>query len=146
MRHPSRSVALVVAQFALLAVLAYLTPWAVLGPWRMALLVASLVLVIHAVLVMGRRTFSVFPEPRTGGALVLRGPYRLVRHPMYLAVLMAAAALGSTPPLGGHTLCAGLLLPVIVAKVRLEERALNERYPERIRRMHGRARLLPGLW
>ncbi|MBV6403705.1 MAG: isoprenylcysteine carboxylmethyltransferase family protein [Flavobacteriales bacterium] len=146
MRRSLGSTALVAAQFVLLSVLAVLAPWPALGPWRIALFLAALVLVAWAMRVMDPATFSVFPEPRPGGTLVLRGPYRLVRHPMYLAVLMAAVALGSAPPPGAHTLCAVLLLPVIVAKVLREEKALDLRYPERAERMRRVPRLLPGLW
>ncbi len=78
--------------------------------------------------------------------LTLRGPYRWVRHPMYLAVLLAAAAVGSAPPVGPHTGCALLLVPVIVAKVGVEEHLLDAAFPERTDRMRGVARLVPGFW
>ncbi|MCC6401412.1 MAG: hypothetical protein IT227_11680 [Flavobacteriales bacterium] len=87
-----------------------------------------------------------FPEPRPAVQLTLRGPYRWVRHPMYLAVLLAAAAVGSAPPVGPHTGCALLLVPVIVAKVGVEEHLLDAAFPERTDRMRGVARLVPGFW
>jgi protein-S-isoprenylcysteine O-methyltransferase Ste14 len=145
-KRPLRSFVLVAAQFILLAALALTAPWADLDAWRSGLFVASLLLVGWAALAMGGRTFSVFPEPRPNSRLTLHGPYRWVRHPMYLAVLLAAAAVGSAPPLGPRSGFAVLLVPVIVAKVRLEEALLDAAFPDREGRMSGVARLIPGLW
>jgi protein-S-isoprenylcysteine O-methyltransferase Ste14 len=95
---------------------------------------------------MPPRTFTVSPVPRAGGGLAVGGPYRFVRHPMYLAVILAATAF----TVGGFTwwraLASLALLPVLVAKVRLEERLLDERFPDRAQRMAGVARLIPGVW
>ncbi|MBK6629033.1 MAG: isoprenylcysteine carboxylmethyltransferase family protein [Flavobacteriales bacterium] len=146
MKRPLRSFALVSAQFTLLAGLALTAPWAALGALRITLFAASLLLVGWAMLAMGGRTFSVFPEPRPDARLTLRGPYRWVRHPMYLAVLLAAVAVGSAPPLGPHTGFALFLVPVVVAKVRVEERLLGVAFPDRGDRMRGVARLVPGVW
>ena len=146
MKRPLRSFALVSAQFTLLVGLALTAPWAALGAPRIVLFVVSLLLVGWAARALGGRSFSVFPEPRPSARLALNGPYRWVRHPMYLAALLAAGALGSAPPLGLHTALAVLLIPVIVAKVRVQERALEVAFPDRSDRMRGVARLVPGLW
>lgn len=146
MKRPLRSFTLVLLQFTLLTGLVLSAPWSALGALRSILIAASLLLVCWAILAMGGRTFSVFPEPRPGARLIVDGPYRWVRHPMYLAVLLAAAAVGSAPPIGLHSAFAALLLPVIVLKVRVEERAIAAAFPEREDRMRGIARLIPGLW
>jgi methyltransferase len=77
---------------------------------------------------------------------VTRGPYRLVRHPNYLAVAAEFAAL---PLAGGATwsaLALSLLNGVVLAdRIREEERLLAAvpGYEEAFR---GRARLLPGVF
>ena len=48
---------------------------------------------VWAVLTMGMGNFNVIPDPLTASRLVIGGPYRLIRHPMYLAILLVTAPL-----------------------------------------------------
>jgi protein-S-isoprenylcysteine O-methyltransferase Ste14 len=86
----------VVAQFALIAaVLAagFVPPdWpgGVAGAFRvlsLALAIAGAAVAIAASRVLGP-SLTPFPRPRPGGELVERGPYAVVRHPIYAAGLL----------------------------------------------------------
>jgi protein-S-isoprenylcysteine O-methyltransferase Ste14 len=48
---------------------------------------------VWAVLTMGIGNFNVTPDPLQASHLVTGGPYRLIRHPMYLAILLVTAPL-----------------------------------------------------
>ena len=129
----------VVVQFVLLGVAAVLpfvagSPW---GPrftgWELQvgilLGVASLVLAWDAITVLGSN-LSPLPQPLDTSALVRRGPYRHLRHPIYtslLGVLTGWTLLWKDVGLVALTLA---LLVLFVFKSRLEERWLLQRYPD----------------
>ncbi len=73
--------------------------------------------------------FNIHPQPKAQGVLVTSGPYRLMRHPMYSTVLLAAAALASVPHHGLAWLLWLALLATLLAKAMLEEHWLLEHHP-----------------
>ena len=106
-----------------------------------AIAVASCGWLIWAALTLGR-CFGVLPEAR---GLVTRGPYGLVRHPMYLGELGACFGLLVASP---RTLnfCLGFVFAAAQAiRMRLEERALADEFPAYARYAAHTARLIPGL-
>lgn len=122
---------LVGAQFALLGLaLAPVGPrvsvgWAHFGGW--AAIAAGGLVGSLGLARLGRAT-KVHPTPVAGAPLRTTGIYGVVRHPMYLAVLMVA---------GGAALASGRLLAILVTpllglvllvKLRFEEELLEEQY------------------
>lgn len=91
--------------------------------------VAAVVLMIWARLAFGRRSFHAAANPTEGG-LVTTGPYRLIRHPIYTAVCLFAAA-GAAAHLSATTaLFGGLILASALVRIRCEEQLVAARYPE----------------
>ncbi|MHB8570824.1 MAG: methyltransferase family protein, partial [Metallibacterium sp.] len=137
----------VLAQFGLLAAL-LLVP-----PWRWAWQPAGVVLLLLAVL-LGAWTllhnrpgnFNVRPQPRAQGHLVTDGPYRWMRHPMYVTVLLGAAGWALCAGGSGRALIVLALLLVLNAKAALEERLLLARWPEYAAYRARTRRFVPGLW
>jgi protein-S-isoprenylcysteine O-methyltransferase Ste14 len=68
---------------------------------------------------------------KEGHTLVRRGPYAYVRHPIYSAILLAAAGtfLAVQPTVQG-VFCLCLSFVGLRLKSRLEERVLSQRFPE----------------
>lgn len=76
------------------------------------------------------------------------GPYRWVRHPAYLGMLLAILGIGAV---SGNPLTVVLLLAAVlvgvVYRIGVEEQALLASLGEPYRRYcEGRARLVPGVW
>jgi len=69
-----------------------------------------------------------FPRPRVGSGVVARGPYRLVRHPMYAAgaLFLAGFSLAFSPVALALT---AVLVVVWALKASVEERFLLQELP-----------------
>jgi protein-S-isoprenylcysteine O-methyltransferase len=79
--------------------------------------------------------------------LVQHGPYRLIRHPNYTALLIIACgiALGLASPLAWAATFT-LWLPIVIVRIVREERMLVERFGDAYREYRRRSwRLVPGI-
>ena len=74
------------------------------------------------------REFASDAEVRTDTVLITQGAFGLVRHPMYLAILLlwAGSAIALLSPL--MALCWLVLVPAFVARSRAEERLLTRHF------------------
>ena len=118
-------------------------------PWSAAasaLVAAGLAVGLWALSANRPGNFNVRPEPKAGGQLVTGGPYRLVRHPMYLAVLLVTA--GCCTGYGTTWRWAALLALVVVLtlKARVEEQAMTALHPDYADYARRSKRFLPYLW
>lgn len=80
--------------------------------------------------------------------VVADGPYRYIRHPSYLGVVVLMGGFGLALS-NGLSVLAMLVLPVggLVPRIMVEEAALRQGLGELYDRYaDGRARLLPGVW
>lgn len=119
---------LVFLQFLLIALVALPTHRPVINPVNVGLSAAALIVFCLALFAMRVRTFSVMPEPRAHGELIVRGIYGWVRHPMYLALLLCALAACLAYQEAWRWALSALLLLVLVVKMRREERLLLKDY------------------
>jgi protein-S-isoprenylcysteine O-methyltransferase Ste14 len=96
---------------------------------------------LAAVLALGR-CFGVLPEAR---GLVTRGPYGVVRHPVYLGELAACAGLVLAAPTAWNLAAAAVFVGAQAVRMRLEENELGAHFPEYARYAAETPRLLPRL-
>jgi protein-S-isoprenylcysteine O-methyltransferase Ste14 len=100
------------------------------------------IVAIISVLFLGR-SFSVFPQARR---LVTNGPYRIIRHPIYLAELVMAIAIvwDIEQPWPIMILC--FAAGVQIMRMHFEERILSETFPSYREYAKRTARLVPGIY
>ena len=79
-----------------------------------------------AALFLGR-CFGILPEAR---GLVTAGPYRLVRHPVYLGEIGACSGLAIAAASPANMLVLAALVAGQAVRMRLEERALTDAFPQ----------------
>jgi len=128
--------------------------WAAIPVGRFALFVAGIAVMLlglalraWSVIVLGRN-FTVYVQVRDEQPVVDTGPYRLLRHPSYTALLMVCLGIGLA--LGNWlALVVVVVVPTaaILMRIRVEERALLAGIGEPYRRFAAtRKRLIPWVW
>jgi protein-S-isoprenylcysteine O-methyltransferase Ste14 len=104
------------------------------------------VLRMAPVFVLGRRfsgLVAIQPEHR----LVTSGPYRFIRHPSYLGLLVLSLGWALAFRSGVGVILTALTLPVVLARIEAEERLLSETFGAEYEAYRARtSRLLPHLY
>lgn len=114
----------ILQDMATLAVLALLVLPGPRGPWAAAVVVAAVgcALAVWAGATLGP-ALSHLPAPRRGAQRVTRGPYRVLRHPIYVGLVLGAAGASIRAPLAW--IPSVVLAVVLVLKARLETELLD---------------------
>ena len=90
-------------------------------------------------------TFRVSAAP-AGSSIIRRGPYRVIRHPMYSAVLLFMWA-GIVSHVSVLTLAVGIAVTALtIARVIAEERLLSAKYPEYLEYTRSTKAIVPYLF
>ena len=141
---------LVALQFALIAAVAvpaarpFLTGMAGARAWL--LMVSGLALGTWALTCNRPGNFNIRPTPREGGQLVQSGPYRWIRHPMYSAVLLVAAACAWVDASAWAWVAMAALVAVLTVKAGLEERWMAAKHPGYADYCGRSKRFVPGIF
>jgi protein-S-isoprenylcysteine O-methyltransferase Ste14 len=122
------SILLVMIQFICLAALFITGPLITLRPLFLIIEIIGILILFWAVSVMRTSKLNVFPDVRKGAIFISRGPYKFIRHPMYLAVILFSTAivLGSLNPL--RLLILIVLIATLVYKIEFEEKLLIQNF------------------
>lgn len=101
---------------------------------------------IWPVFVLGRR-FSGLVAIQPGHTLVTTGIYRFVRHPSYVGLLVLLLGWALVFRSGVGLLLFALLIPILLSRIRAEERLLETQFGDEYRDYIKRtSRLLPGIY
>jgi protein-S-isoprenylcysteine O-methyltransferase Ste14 len=106
------------------------------------LVVSGTAFAIWAVLGLGR-SISILPQARQ---LVTQGPYSIMRHPLYLGEMVATTGIALQYMAPWSLLLLGLECMFQLLRIKNEERAMLEVFPEYADYMARTARLVPGVY
>jgi protein-S-isoprenylcysteine O-methyltransferase Ste14 len=104
--------------------------------------IVAFTVIIYALMHL-RSSLSIIPEVRR---LVIGGPYRLVRHPLYAAEILAAFAFVLVNPTVSTVLVLAAFVAVQLLRARYEERLLTVAYPLYIEYARRTRRVVPFIW
>ena len=137
---------LVSVQFLCALFLVYNTLSVVLAIIPAMMIAVAILIGVWSVLTMRIGNLRFNPIPKTSAKLIMSGPYRLIRHPMYTAALfgMLGVALNINTPIG-YSVWVVLLIDILI-KMHFEEELLSEKFPEYREYVKHTERLLPFLW
>ena len=131
--HPAYSFSLVFFQFASLAALLVTGPWFLAQTVGLSLQIMGILVGVWALKTMRWHQFNIVPDPRADAALVQTGPYRWVRHPMYLSILLFFSPLVIAQPSGFRLGILAMLFITLLIKLHYEETLLVQQYQQAYR-------------
>jgi len=138
-----KSFAFVIIQFSCIAYFALTGNFILFEPLYFVIQTIGALTILWAIFTMKPTQWMIFPEPKMLGNLIVSGPYRWVRHPMYSGLLIMTAAIVlyrcEWPPL---LVFIGFLINQI-QKLTYEESMLLERFPEYVKYKQNTKRLFP---
>ena len=129
-KHIALSQSLVVLQFLTAAALVLSASFSGIHLSCLLVMAIGISLGLWAIAAIGPSRVAMSPDVKPSTELVTAGPYRFVRHPMYTALMLFCGGFVFAPfdwwKIGAWC----ILTLVLVAKSRIEERQLMERFSE----------------
>lgn len=95
--------------------------------------IAGWILGIWSILAMGIGNINAGPDPLPAGRLVSRGPYAVIRHPMYAAILLVFTPLLFDQFTIPRLFIMMVLIINLLLKIRYEEKQMNLSYCNKYR-------------
>ncbi len=83
----------VIVQFACIGAIVFTGPVLASSPLLLVIEILGISIGFWAIWTMRIGNFNITPDAKPGARLVTHGPYRYIRHPMYLSVLLTMLAL-----------------------------------------------------
>jgi len=137
---------LVFIQFASLLAISVTTQWPNLKWWSYVLLTISILLAIWSIGVMRLGNFNIVPTPVSEGIFISSGPYRLIRHPMYLSIIIALLGILSSDFSYPNIIISMVLTADLFIKLHYEEKLLLSHFSNYSKYRLKTKKLIPLIW
>lgn len=134
---------LVLIQLVSLGVIALTGPWFARNPVLFIMQIVAVMVALWAIASIRLHKLSIFPDVPEDAEFVRRGPYKIIRHPMYASLLLATLPAVAATPTPLRMAAWIVLLIDILVKVQHEERLLTRAFTEYERYRQETKRLIP---
>jgi protein-S-isoprenylcysteine O-methyltransferase Ste14 len=136
----------VLSQFISIALLSYFGN-VLAFDWYVMLQLLGVALGIWAVRSVGENNWSVYPTPNEGSSISDSRAYKLVRHPMYTALILFFLPVALRADGWFSWILYGVLVFTLVVKILFEERQLIKKHTEYTDfKKVTKKRLIPFVW
>lgn len=137
---------LVFLQFLLIGLIVITSPLTSLKIWVIGFILAGIALGLYSIYTIRIGNFNITPHVKPYGKLIAHGPYRIMRHPMYTAILITI-----WPMVAGHfsyprLAFAILLTIVLIIKLHIEEGYLKKAFIPYLEYTRHTYKLIPFIW
>lgn len=109
-------------------------------------IIAGIILGIWSIFVMRNSVLSVMPDPQADIKLITRGPYKLIRHPMYSALFLVLIPLVINYTTKERIIVIVLFTINQILKLLYEEKLIIKKLPDYYNYMQKTWRLIPYLY
>lgn len=96
--------------------------------WLLIIELMGILLVLWAILVMNPFKVRILPFPNPSVEMLQKGPYRLIRHPMYTSIFFVVGSLVMSYYTVYRLMALIILFAALVLKVHIEESLLENHY------------------
>lgn len=118
----------------------------IVGLLGLALMGAGAALAAWGLVALGRNNLTALPYPKDEATLIVDGPYRIVRNPIYSGLLLGSAGLGLWRHSWPTLLLTVALFVLFDLKTRREQTWLAERFPAYCEYQQRVKKLLPWIY
>jgi protein-S-isoprenylcysteine O-methyltransferase Ste14 len=115
--------------------------------WFMASILglSALILIVKGLIDLGKN-LTPLPYPIDNGELVQTGIYRIVRHPLYSGLILAAFGWTLWQMSLSHLIATAILLIFFDIKANREETWLTQKYPDYLEYRQRVKKIIPGIY
>lgn len=92
-KQENKNLILTLIQYLTLVAFMLISPLKATGLFAFFVELLGVVLGVWAIVVMNGSKIHIMPKPRSGAILIRKGPYHLIRHPMYAAIILTLTPL-----------------------------------------------------
>jgi protein-S-isoprenylcysteine O-methyltransferase Ste14 len=115
--------------------------------WYFLLQVVGAGIGIWAVRSIGENNWSVYPIPNENSSISAKGVYKIVRHPMYTALVLFFLPVALRANGWFSWIVYGILVLTLVVKIIFEERQMADKHPDYLDfKKATKKRLIPFVW